>query len=278
MKQASEVKPTQLWLPRPSLSPRHKPVCLQFFGLRKLCGCEYRYLFSPPRPQTSPEASIAAFGLQKSRRCSSRVVRRLAGKNQLPVPCFGSIKSCRGSRSSVSLTTLPQHYPNGLELFQPPNPAGHESTKVKNQAPTAPPSYFDLPGQIFLDLFVEFFVGNCFGWHVHSRTVRFWGFSACADTADVSGSGGTGVSVAMRGSQLRSAAALCLDELPESQRSRTTAREVACVHATRIITFAQLVRTSSEPRPCYQDKNVRATSPDMFMCFKSQIVLSKQYL
>ena len=78
----------------------------------------------------------------------------------------------------------------------------------------------------------------------------FLGFSACADTADVSGSGGTGVSVAMRGSQLRSAAALCLDELPESQRSKTTAREVA--------------RAYSEVRPCYQDNNVRATSPDMF--------------
>ena len=78
-------------------------------------------------------------------------------------------------------------------------------------------------------------------------------------------SGGAGVSVAMWGSRLRSdPAALCLDELPESQDSRTTPAEVA--------------RACSEVHPCYQDNNVHATSPDMFICFKSHIVLSKQYL
>ena len=92
--------------------------------------------------------------------------------------------------------------------------------------------------------------------------LRSWGLPACADTTDVSGSGGTGVSVPMWGSRLRSApaGALCLDKLPESQRSRTTAGEVARGSSEVV----QLVRTCAEVRPCYQDHNIRATSTDMF--------------
>ena len=103
-------------------------------------------------------------------------------------------------------------------------------------------------------------------WHLHSRTLRSWDISACADTTDVSGSGGTGLSVTTRGSRLRSVpGALCLDELPESQRSRTTAEEVARAFSEvrratsadmfkvrpcyRIITFVQLVQACSEVRP-----------------------------
>ena len=52
--------------------------------------------------------------------------------------------------------------------------------------------------------------------------------------------------------------ALCLDKLPKSERSETTAGKVARA-------CSEVRRTCSEVRPRNQDDNLRATNTDMFM-------------